>query len=105
MDLRQDDVSTQGERSTGGVSSGSLEGVPTSNARLTRRAMVEFTAQLAPGLLMKIVTIGPRSCRGARPWRLRELVPVPAKARVDPADRSSATTGKAIALLPAGLYS
>src|SRR6202040_637012 len=49
---------------------GAFKGVPTSNARLGRRAMFEFAAQLAPGILMKIVMIGPRSCRGARPWRL-----------------------------------
>ena len=36
---------------------GAFQGVPTSNARLTRRAMFEFAAQLAPGLLMKMVTI------------------------------------------------
>jgi hypothetical protein len=30
--------------------------------------MFEFADQLAPGLLMKIVTIRPPSCRGACPW-------------------------------------
>jgi hypothetical protein len=49
---------------------GAFKGVPTSNARLTRRAMFEFASQLAPGLLVKIVMKGPRSCRGARSWRL-----------------------------------
>jgi sulfite dehydrogenase (cytochrome) subunit A len=51
MWLPHDDLSTRGERSTGGVSR-SLEGFPTSIAKLTRRAMFQFAAQLAPGLLM-----------------------------------------------------
>src|SRR5258706_10960144 len=34
------------------VSSGSLEGFPTSNAKLTRRAMFRSAVQFAPGLLM-----------------------------------------------------
>jgi hypothetical protein len=65
MRLPYDDLSTRVEHSTGGVSSGSLEGFPASNAKLTRRAMFRFAAQFAPGLLMAVVTITPRSCRGA----------------------------------------
>jgi hypothetical protein len=49
---RHDELSTRGERSTSGVSSGSLEGFPASNAKLTRRAMFRSAVQFAPGLLM-----------------------------------------------------
>ncbi len=52
MRLPYDHLSTQVHPSTGGVSSGTLEGFPTSNAKLTRRAMLRFAAQFAPGLLM-----------------------------------------------------
>ena len=46
-------------------------------------------------------TLLPRS----PPLEARRMVPVPGKARVDPADRSSAATRNTTALLPAGLYS
>ena len=77
---------------------GAFKGVPTSNARLTRRAMFEFAAQLAPGLLMKTVMIAPRSCRGPALGGSEDGA-FPGKARVDPADRSSAATENTTALL------
>src|ERR1700676_3235561 len=52
MRLPYDLLSIQVHPSTRGVSSGSLEGFPTSNAKLTRRAMLRFAAQFAPGLLI-----------------------------------------------------
>jgi sulfite dehydrogenase (cytochrome) subunit A len=52
MRLPYDDLSTRVEYSTGRVLSRSLEAFPASNAKLTRRAMFRFAAQLAPGLLM-----------------------------------------------------
>jgi sulfite dehydrogenase (cytochrome) subunit A len=52
MRLSHDDLSTRVEYSTGRVSSRSLEAFPASNAKLTRRAMFRFAAQLAAGLLM-----------------------------------------------------
>ena len=52
MGLPYDGPSTRVEHSTGRVSSGSLEGFPTLNEKLTRRAMFRVAAQIAPGLLM-----------------------------------------------------
>src|SRR5260370_37238951 len=52
MRLQHDDLSTRVEHSTGRALSRSLEVFPASNAKLTRRAMFRFAAQLAPGLLM-----------------------------------------------------
>ncbi len=52
MRLPYDDVSTRVHMSTAGVSSGSFEGFPLSNAKLTRRAMFRLAAQFTPGLLL-----------------------------------------------------
>jgi sulfite dehydrogenase (cytochrome) subunit A len=51
MDFRQDDLTTRGERSTPESGQGAWKRFATSNA-ITRRAMLQFAAQFAPGLLM-----------------------------------------------------
>jgi sulfite dehydrogenase len=79
MRLRHDDLSTRGERSTGGVSSRRFEGFPPSNARLTRRTIFRFAAQLAPGLLMAGRNDSPTLLPRSSSSDLRRMVRFPEK--------------------------
>ncbi|MCU1235167.1 MAG: putative cytochrome dehydrogenase-related protein [Candidatus Solibacter sp.] len=66
--------------------------------------MFELAAQLAPGLLTNIVTIGPRACRGASPW-LGGWCRFPEKRELIPQTDGPPQTGNTTALFQAGLYS
>ena len=55
------------------------------NAKVTRRTIFRFAAQLAPGVLMAGRAMVPLFCRGTHP-RCSEDGAVPGKSRVDPAD-------------------
>ena len=76
MDLRQDDLSTQRRTfDRGSLVRERLREVPTSNARL----LGEQCFSLPLNLLQAFLTIGPRSCRGGRPWRLGRWCRFPQK--------------------------
>ena len=55
MGLRHDDLSTGGERSTGGVSSGSFRKIPDLQCEAHSESHVSVAAQFAPGLLNECV--------------------------------------------------